>query len=50
MELAQELTINKNPYFRSDQADILVILPTHELSTLTVSLQWGKIVDFLVMG
>ena len=34
-KLAQELTIKKNPYFLSDQADILVILPTLELSTLT---------------
>ena len=25
----------KNPYFLSDQADDLMILPSHELSTLT---------------
>ena len=40
----------KNPYFLSDQDDILVILPTHELSTLTkFHCNRAKIVNLLVM-
>ena len=41
----------KNSYFLSDQVDILVILRTHELSSLTkFHCNRAKIVNFLVMG
>ena len=50
-KLAQELKFIKDPYFLSDQAYILVILPTHEISTLTkFHCNRPKIVDFLVRG
>ena len=41
----------KNPYIHSDQADILVVLPTHEITNLTkFYCNKANIVDFLVMG
>ena len=41
----------RNPYFLSDQADILVTLPTHELSTLTkFHCNRAKTVNSSVMG
>ena len=43
--------LTKNPYFLSDQTDSLVILPTHELSTLTkFHCNRAEIENFLAMG
>ena len=40
----------KNPLFCSDLANILAILPTHELIILTkFDGDWTKIVDFLLL-
>ena len=41
----------RNPQFLSNQADILAIIPTHELVILTnFHKDWQKFVDFFVVA
>ena len=48
--LTKNILLIKNPQFCSDLAEILAILPTHELIILTkFDGDWTKIVDFLLV-
>ena len=46
----KNILLIKNPQFYSDLAEILLMLPTHELIKLTkFDDDWTKIVDFLLV-